>query len=173
MVLERYQVGEVIGRSVATVRRARDLQGGGDVAIKFGHTRHLADEFRALRAVDSWNVVQVREMFTDGDASAIVMELCIGSLKDYVRDRGYLNESQATNIERQVRDGVRSFERFGVSHGNISPENVLVRDLGGAQTFPHPVICLADPIARTFDPATDEKNISQLMTWIRTGTLPD
>ena len=136
---DRYEVGSPIGDAAAsTVHRAHDRRLQRDVAIKLVDTRALDDDGRerlmratqAASTINHPNVVHVHDLGTDGDVVFIVMELLPGrSLADDLAVAP-LPVERADTLAADVAGALAAAHRRGVTHGNLTPDKVLLRNDG-------------------------------------------
>ena len=136
--LGRYAVRRRIGSGgFATVWLAYDEQLDSPVAIKVlaenwtedGHVRQrFLEEGRYLRKVESPYVVSVYDAGSlEDDRPYLVMSYADqGTLADRLEGDG-LNVAQATEVIRQVGEGLAALHQRGVLHRDIKPANVLFR----------------------------------------------
>ena len=136
--LGRYAVRRRIGSGgFATVWLAYDEQLDSPVAIKVlaenwtedGHVRQrFLEEGRYLRKVESPHVVSVYDAGSlEDDRPYLVMSYADqGTLADRLEADG-LTVAQATEVIRQVGEGLAALHQRGVLHRDIKPANVLFR----------------------------------------------
>ncbi len=136
--LGRYAVRRRIGSGgFATVWLAYDEQLDSPVAIKVlaenwtedGHVRQrFLEEGRYLRKVESPHVVSVYDAGSlEDDRPYLVMSYADqGTLADRLEADG-LTIAQATEVIRQVGEGLAALHQRGVLHRDIKPANVLFR----------------------------------------------
>jgi eukaryotic-like serine/threonine-protein kinase len=136
--LGRYAVRRRIGSGAfATVWLAYDEQLDSPVAIKVlaenwtedSHVRQrFLEEGRYLRKVESPHVVSVYDAGSlEDDRPYLVMSYADqGTLADRLETDG-LTVAQATEVIRQIGDGLTALHQRGVLHRDIKPANVLFR----------------------------------------------
>jgi serine/threonine protein kinase len=136
--LGRYAVRRRIGSGgFATVWLAYDEQLDSPVAIKVlaenwtedSHVRQrFLEEGRYLRKVESPHVVSVYDAGSlEDDRPYLVMSYADqGTLADRLETDG-LTVAQATEVIRQIGDGLTALHQRGVLHRDIKPANVLFR----------------------------------------------
>jgi eukaryotic-like serine/threonine-protein kinase len=136
--LGRYAVRRRIGSGgFATVWLAYDEQLDSPVAIKVlaenwtedGHVRQrFLEEGRYLRKVESPHVVSVYDAGSlEDDRPYLVMSYADqGTLADRLETDG-LTVVQATEVIRQVGEGLAALHQRGILHRDIKPANVLFR----------------------------------------------
>jgi len=60
------------------------------------------------------------------NAAYIVMELCSGDLRGFLKDqKGKIEMSQGIYIMRSIAEGVKTLHGLGITHRDIKPENVF------------------------------------------------
>ena len=136
--LGRYAVRRRIGSGgFATVWLAYDEQLDSPVAIKVlaenwtedSHVRQrFLEEGRYLRKVESPHVVSVYDAGSlDDDRPYLVMSYADqGTLADRLEADG-LTVTQATEVVRQIGEGLAALHQRGVLHRDVKPANVLFR----------------------------------------------
>ncbi len=91
----------------------------------------LKNEFRALCDVRHPNLVQLHELFADGQHWFFTMDLIRGSrFDDWVRPNGALDERVLRDALPQLRDAVAAIHASGKLHRDLKPSNVLVTTEG-------------------------------------------
>ncbi|AHC14380.1 serine/threonine protein kinase [Salinispira pacifica] len=154
ILAERFRLEELIGSGgVSSVYRATDLQEQITVAVKLLHP-HLSrephnrallkQEIELTSTIDSPAVIQLYEVFEDGDRLFVSMELLEGGdLKDRILDLGPLPFSQALEICTAAARGLDAAHKLGIIHCDIKPHNILfaadgtlrISDFGFARTI--------------------------------------
>jgi hypothetical protein len=136
--LGRYAVRRRIGSGgFATVWLAYDEQLDSPVAIKVlaenwtedAHVRQrFLEEGRYLRKVESPHVVTVYDAGSlDDDRPYLVMSYADqGTLADRLEGEG-LTVAQASEVIRQIGEGLQALHQRGVLHRDVKPANVLFR----------------------------------------------
>ncbi len=119
--------------------RARDLDLGRDVAIKFLPERFASDavrlarfdrEARAASSLNHPNIVTIHEIGSASGTPFIVMEHIEGrTLRELLRD-GPLPARKAIDIAVQLADGLATAHEAGMVHRDLKPENVMVTSGG-------------------------------------------
>ncbi|CAL4928819.1 unnamed protein product [Urochloa decumbens] len=75
------------------------------------------------------NVVAIKDVYEDGQAVHIVMELCAGGeLFDRIQEKGHYNEQKAAELIRIIVSIVAMCHSIGVMHRDLKPENFLLLD---------------------------------------------
>ncbi len=96
-------------------------------------------EFRQTATMTHHNIVQLHELFSDGERWFFTMELVDGvSILDHVRGRkpwapGSLTGAQWQRLHQafhQLAEGVCALHAAGMVHGDLKPQNVLVTPEG-------------------------------------------
>lgn len=142
-----YRLLETIGSGgMATVYRARDLQGEGRiVALKLLKEENFHDEAQKRRfrheslitaTLDHPHIVSVFERGETEDCFYIAMELLEGtSLARLMRSRGPLPLADAVTIMRQVVDALGAIHGRQIVHRDLKPENVMICERAGQPLF--------------------------------------
>ena len=124
---------------MAEVFRAKDLQGGSDVAVKLlksvngdSDVSRFEREAKLLTQFCHPNLVKVHD---GGKVTAnlyyYVMEIVKGrSLRQIVKKEGPLPKDRVRDILKQVASALQCAHEAGVVHRDIKPSNVMMRDDG-------------------------------------------
>jgi len=73
------------------------------------------------------NVIRFVESFEDSTCIYIIMEYCNGcELLEYVYKKGYLTDTRAQNLIRQIISGVKYLHLIGIIHRDLKPDNIMV-----------------------------------------------
>jgi serine/threonine protein kinase len=87
----------------------------------------FAREAKALGQLEHRNVVEVRDVFREGDDLYVAMEwLPDGSLEDRLR-AGPMPAEEALDILQQVLAALAEAHRRGIVHRDVKPSNILFR----------------------------------------------
>ncbi len=134
----KYELGAVLGEGgMGTVFRARHLELGEDVAIKFlspaltGRHDLVERFFREARAavrIKSEHVARVMDVGRDeSGAPYLVMELLDGEdLESLLARRGALPMAEACNYVLQACDAIAEAHALGIVHRDIKPANLFL-----------------------------------------------
>ncbi|SYZ33113.1 serine/threonine-protein kinase [Propionibacterium australiense] len=133
----RYRLVERIGAgAIGQVWRAQDTILQREVAIKTINLATSADpsaeaRFRreavATAGLNHPNVVQIHDSGVDGHSAYIVMEFLHGpNLQTVVTKQGPIGWQAALPMLAQVAAGLGAAHRFGVTHRDVKPANVVL-----------------------------------------------
>jgi eukaryotic-like serine/threonine-protein kinase len=125
-----YEIISAIGRGgMGEVFRARDTRLGREVAIKVA-SEEFGERFeREARAISSLNHPNICTLYDVGP-NYLVMELLDGqTLAARIRE-GALPLNEALAIARQMADALEAAHDRGITHRDLKPGNVIVRDDG-------------------------------------------
>src|SRR6516165_7808579 len=135
---ERFILLEMLGRGgMGEVWSARDPELDRSVALKFLRheaaseldTAHIAREAKAASALNHPNIVTIHEVVRSKNCSAIVMELVQGSSLAKLRGIS-LPIHEVRSIGTQIAKALAATHANGIVHGDIKPENIMLRDDG-------------------------------------------
>lgn len=137
----RYRVvGELEDHPLWACVRAEDNAGGGEVRIRILRPPYAAEPgFVAALAQHSGFLAQarlegceaVRAFVEDGDSKFLVTERPDAiTLDERLRKLGSLSVQLALTIAADLCDGLSSLHEHGVSHGDVSPFNILLQPQG-------------------------------------------
>ena len=126
----------------ARVYRAEDPDGG-SVALKVLRGRHAVEprqvaafqkEARMASKLDHPNIVPIRDVGEDDGRHYFVMDFIEGgNLRDFLTIRGKLNPKDAVGIALDIAEGLAHAARFGITHRDLKPGNVLFDTKGNAK----------------------------------------
>ena len=138
-----YRVDAWLGRgAMGEVYRAHDPQGERMVAIKRmvfeGRRRQrfrerVRREVAAMAEVRHPAVVEVYDLFEDGRAQCLVMELVAGISVDELLEHGPLDVDRVVELLRQLAEGLEAVHAQGLVHRDLKSENVVVDTAGHAK----------------------------------------
>ncbi|NTU71562.1 MAG: protein kinase [Coriobacteriia bacterium] len=142
--LQRYRIEQEIGRgAMGVVYRAYDLTLERPVALKeltfaagtseglqVDMIERFQREARAAARLAHPNVVQVFDVFDDGDRHFIAMELLEGQSLGDALDGGGLSAGASVGILLEVLDALAAAHRAGIVHRDIKPDNIFLLDDG-------------------------------------------
>ena len=131
----RYVIGALLGRGgMGEVWSAHDTDLDRPVALKFlSHdavvgldTQRITREARAASALNHPGIVTIYEVVQSESGVAIAMELVEGlSLRQITLNP--LPRAEALSIAFQIAEALAAAHAAGTIHGDIKPENILVR----------------------------------------------
>jgi eukaryotic-like serine/threonine-protein kinase len=139
VVASRYEIFSLLGRGgMASVYRARDGEGGGEVALKLldplfsGDALALRFEREARNAarLDHPGCVRVLDHGCEGDGPRfLAMEVLGGpTLRQELNRSGRLAVPDALRVIRQLLEALAHAHASGVLHRDVKPENIMYRE---------------------------------------------
>jgi serine/threonine protein kinase len=131
-----YTVGRVVGTGgFGSVRHGHDTRTGKPVALKFlpkneTSRRELDVEVKLQRAVHSFvGVNKILDVVQTPKEWVVVMEyLSGGELFDKLIASGAYSEREASKVLRAVCSTIAHLHHRGIVHGDIKPENIMLKD---------------------------------------------
>lgn len=85
-------------------------------------------EIDVLRRVHHRNIIEFKEVVTNGDLIYIVMELCnSGDLLKWIVDGRFDNNIlEIQRVFGEICDAVSYLHKHGIAHGDLKPENIII-----------------------------------------------
>jgi len=134
-VEEHYEIGKELGRGTfSIVKEGTSKKTGEKVALKFIDKKYvdkedlllLTREIDIMKKVNHENVLSLKEIYETENQLSLVMELVTGGeLFFKIVERGSYSEKDASNIVRQIVQGVKYLHSLGIAHRDLKPENLL------------------------------------------------
>ena len=138
-----YRIEARLGEGgMGVVYKARDIDLGRFVAIKFLRAADLIDDERVRRftqeartasALNHPNIVTIHEIAIHEGAPFIVMEYVPGKSLDQIISRSGLRVGEVLKLGSQVAGAVAAAAAAGVIHRDLKPANVMVTDSGNVK----------------------------------------
>jgi serine/threonine protein kinase len=125
-----YEIVAPIGKGgMGEVYRARDPRMGRDVAIKISAGQFSERFSREVRAIGSLNHPNICHLYDVGP-NFLVMELVEGAtLAERIKD-GPIPLEESIAIATQIGDALEAAHEKGITHRDLKPGNVIVKDDG-------------------------------------------
>ena len=74
-------------------------------------------------------VVNVIDYFEENNTAYMVMEFIEGqTLKDYVREKGFLSQTHAIKYLNQIAHGLKEIHKHQIIHRDIKPDNIIINN---------------------------------------------
>lgn len=180
-------------------------EGTGKITVPSQGSRALVELYRKkfikeaknLAQMNHPHIVKVVDVFEENDTVYYVMQyLSSGSLSDYVKQHGALDEAIAIKYIQQIGSALEYMHQKHICHYDVKPSNILLDDKGGAmlidfgiskgyteeghQTSSTPVGISAGyaPLEQyqqslqDFSPATDVYGLAATLFYLLTGKNP-
>mmetsp|Transcript_10774 Transcript_10774/g.19478 ORF Transcript_10774/g.19478 Transcript_10774/m.19478 type:complete len:423 (-) Transcript_10774:1084-2352(-) len=132
-ISKHYELMDIIGEGAfAQVYAAKKIATGELVAVKKieklegDELEVLMQEINILRSVDHPNIIRTYDIFDSATHMSIVLEYIQGGeLFDMIASAGRFSEKNASQIMRQMFNGLQYLHQYNIIHRDIKPENVL------------------------------------------------
>ncbi len=130
VAIKEYMPGDLAVRQENSVVTAKSTTSKGD--FDWGLSRFL-EEARVLAKFRHPNIVRVNQIFEANNTAYLVMEYAKGeSLGDLLRRQATLSAQRTKEILFPILDGLKRVHALGFLHRDIKPDNIILRDEGGA-----------------------------------------
>ena len=97
------------------------------------YRKKFVKEAKNLAQMNHPHIVKVVDVFEENDTVYYVMQyLSGGSLSDYVKQHGALDEAIAINYIQQIGLALEYMHQKHICHYDVKPSNILLDDKGGA-----------------------------------------
>jgi serine/threonine protein kinase len=125
--LGRGSMGTVhLGEDVVLGRRVAVKELTGPLAAQPEVRERFLREARALAQISSPRVVQIYDIYREGDRQFLSMELCEGEdLAARLKKSGRLPAKEAARLGAQIAEALAAAHARGVVHRDLKPANVL------------------------------------------------
>ncbi|KAI8890153.1 Pkinase-domain-containing protein [Backusella circina FSU 941] len=111
--------------SFAVVKECEELATGEKCAVKIILKKAIAD---ILKHVRHSHIVSMHDIYESNDAVYIVSDLCTGGeLFQRIIERGTYTEQTASDLVRQMLEGLSYLHSQDIVHRDIKPENLLFK----------------------------------------------
>jgi eukaryotic-like serine/threonine-protein kinase len=170
----RYELLDKLGAGgMGEVYRARDLDLGRDVAVKFlpepfaaipDRLGRFAQEARAASSLNHPNIVTIHEIGETAGLHFTVMELVEGgTLRHLIRNEFPFPARRVLDVACQMADGLAGAHAAGIVHRDLKPENVMLTRDGYVKILDFGLAKLRGDGGGGDRPPGE--NVSQMPTW--------
>jgi serine/threonine protein kinase/Flp pilus assembly protein TadD len=176
--LLHYRLIEKIGEGgVGIVWKALDTTLDREVAIKIlsetfrqqpERLERFKREAKALAALDHPNIVTIHSIEREDELLFLTMELVRGRLLREVVPEGGLPFEQWMNLAISITDAVGAAHEHGITHRDLKPQNILVRDDGLLKVLDFGLAHSARPSTRTI--GVDDDTLTSELHGLVSGT---
>ncbi len=91
------------------------------------YSEEIIKEAKIVARIANPNVVPLYEVGMYGDMPLLVFEYVDGvSLKQYIKDKGKLDEREALSIMVRIASGLHTAHEQGIVHLDLSPNNIMI-----------------------------------------------
>ena len=105
----------------------------GSCAVVELYRKKFVKEAKNLAQMNHPHIVKVVDVFEENDTVYYVMQyLSGGSLADYVKQHGALDEAIAIKYIQQIGSALEYMHQKHICHYDVKPSNILLDDKGGA-----------------------------------------
>ncbi len=175
--IAHYELLEVIGRgSVSTVYKAMDTQAQRIVALKLIHShlandpiyeRRFLEDGRAIARLEHPNIICITEVSVSAGQPFLVMDYVRGySLRKRLESRQSENAlfdlAEVISIGRQIAEALDYAHAQGVVHGDVKPENILIKDTSSSPRSASPTAAMPQIVLTDFGiarPVDDQESV--------------
>ncbi|KAL7857647.1 hypothetical protein AOLI_G00177490 [Acnodon oligacanthus] len=129
-----FDLKEILGTGAfSEVVLARERATGKMYAVKCipkkalrGKESSIENEIAVLRKIKHENIVALEDIYESPDHLYLIMQLVSGGeLFDRIVERGFYTEQDASDLIKQVLNGVNYLHSLGIVHRDLKPENLL------------------------------------------------
>jgi eukaryotic-like serine/threonine-protein kinase len=173
-----YELVSPIGAGgMGEVYRARDTRLHRFVAIKILHKataldparrRRFAEEAAAASALSHPNIVAVYDVGADDQTQYLVSELIEGESLRTEMNHGRVPLKRVIEIAHQIAEGLAAAHDAGIVHGDLKPDNVMVRPDGQVKIVDFGLATAAEPDVAVSRGPTATETVAGLVF----GTVP-
>jgi serine/threonine protein kinase len=135
---EDYEIGQIIGKGgFSEVKLATEKKTGKNWAAKIISKKAanksgeaiegIWNEIFILKSVEHKNIVELHEVYEDNQNYYIILEnISGGELFDRIIALTTYSEKDASNVIRQILEGLQHLHERNIAHRDLKPENLLL-----------------------------------------------
>ena len=89
--------------------------------------KHLESEIKIMKSLKHPNIVEMKEVYFEGDEIYMVLEYCRqGDLYTYLKQRKTLSEFESKSLFYQLSEGLKLLRSLNIIHRDLKPQNLLL-----------------------------------------------
>lgn len=102
----------------------------------------MENEIKILRSFSHPALIRLDSVYENEKSVYLIFEILLGgNLKDYIKEKGILEENQASILFKHLLQGIKYLHQKNIMHRDIKPENIMIRNNGALE---NPQLVLAD-----------------------------
>lgn len=131
VTIKEFFMKELCNRDEASSMVTVPSTGSADLVEKF--RQKFIKEAKNISKLNHPHIIKVLDVFEENGTAYYVMEYIDGgSLSDYVKQHGALEEATAINYIQQIGSALEYMHQKQVCHYDVKPSNILLDDKGNA-----------------------------------------
>ena len=125
VAIKEFFMKEYCNRNEATSHVSVPSEGSKELVAKF--KAKFIKEAQIIAKLSHPHIIRIHDIFEENGTAYYVMEYWNnGSLAEYVKSRGRLNENEALHYIRQIADALSYIHNRNMNHLDVKPGNILL-----------------------------------------------